>query len=605
MPLSPEVQWSFLQYRRQSSKVAAPTKAFLCSTTQIGSKLLVYGGCNFDGKALSQLFLYDTSAYFWNSAKDDREFQEDHPGPRYGHSATLVDMHPPRLMIFGGIVGGGTFEFEAPNGLLDDASGSSRGDEDTQDSLGRSLMSSRRGGKGTQRQTFDEETDDRVYFLELQTDKWVWKKPMIHGDKRDRPDRRTEHSASKIGTNQVAIFGGWTVKPESDLWVLDYVNMEWNRLLPSGIPPKPRYRHTSVVHDGSLYIMGGSDTGADEIRGTGSHLGIHKLSLSEMQWTHPDISGSNPFPRSGHCSSLVGSGSVAIFGGKRSNIEFLNDLHIIDLGTFVGLRVNVFGAQLPTPISNATMSVINNKVFVFGGTDAKGLTYSDLRAIDLADYMDPEDITVGEGATSDYSFKMLIIGDAAVGKSSLLTRFSENVFMTSYQSTIGIDFSSKMIRVDKAICKLEIWDTAGQERFSTITANYYRGAQGALVVYDVGDRQSFIRANDWFKRAKELGGEAIEAILVGNKSDLEQGTRRVSTEEGQDLAAVLGIPFVETSALRGTNVERAFVSMTQAVKNSVDRRGLVGVGSQNLASAGGVNLANRESGMTMREKCCT
>lgn len=83
---------------------------------------------------------------------------------------------------------------------------------------------------------------------------------------------------------------------------------------------------------------------------------------------------------------------------------------------------------------------------------------------------------------------------------ALLTRFSDNIFLQTYTTTIGIDFNSKMIRVDKAICKLEIWDTAGQERFSTITANYYRGAQGALLVYDVGNRESFTHIQNWYDR---------------------------------------------------------------------------------------------------------
>ena len=123
-----------------------------------------------------------------------------------------------------------------------------------------------------------------------------------------------------------------------------------------------------------------------------------------------------------------------------------------------------------------------NRCFVFGGTDVRGVCYNDIRMLDVSEYLDADDITVGVGASSDYCFKIIIIGDASVGKSSLLTRFSDNIFLQTYSTTIGIDFNTKMIRVDKSICKLEIWDTAGQERFSTITANYYRGAQGALLV---------------------------------------------------------------------------------------------------------------------------
>lgn len=137
------------------------------------------------------------------------------------------------------------------------------------------------------------------------------------------------------------------------------------------------------------------------------------------------------------------------------------------------------------PVAHSTVTAIGNKCFVFGGTDIKGGCYNDIRTLDVGKYLSSTDITVGEGASSEYSFKILIIGDAAVGKSAILTRFSENSFLPNYQSTIGIDFNSRMIRVDQSICKLEIWDTAGQERFSTITANYYRGAQGALLVYDI------------------------------------------------------------------------------------------------------------------------
>ncbi len=145
---------------------------------------------------------------------------------------------------------------------------------------------------------------------------------------------------------------------------------------------------------------------------------------------------------------------------------------LIDLEHFTGVTINTVEAFLPTPVISSTLTTIGNKCFVFGGTDHKNACYSDLRTLDIGEYLSTDDITVNEGASSDYSFKILIIGDSAVGKSSILTRFSENVFLTNYTSTIGIDFSSRMIRVDRAICKLEIWDTAGQERFSTMTANY-------------------------------------------------------------------------------------------------------------------------------------
>lgn len=175
------------------------------------------------------------------------------------------------------------------------------------------------------------------------------------------------------------------------------------------------------------------------------------------------------------------------------------------------------------------------------------------------------------------------------------------MFIPTFTATIGIDFNSKMIRVDKAVCKLEIWDTAGQERFSTITANYYRGAQGALLVYDVTSMSSFEKVKSWYDRAKMLGGSDLECILIGNKIDLQE--REVSYEEGNALATELGIAFLETSALSGSNVEAAFVTMTVNIKKSVDKRNLTGIKDTNLKSAGGVSLASGEKKMSVMERC--
>lgn len=106
-----------------------------------------------------------------------------------------------------------------------------------------------------------------------------------------------------------------------------------------------------------------------------------------------------------------------------------------------------------------------------------------------------------------------------------------------------------------------------------------------------------------YDRAKQLGGEYLETVLVGNKTDLPSHERQVSTQEGEALALELGIPYIETSALNGSNVENAFVKMTQAIKRSLDKRGLTGVKSNNLQTAGGVQLASKERGTSMTDKC--
>jgi len=567
--------------------------------------MLIYGGSDYFGDALRQLFIFDTINYEWSIPGDASAFQEDHPGARYGHTATIIGMHPPRILVYGGMVGRtNTYEFETPDGV---------DNQHHTSAIERPFMNWRRKGKNV---GLGEEADDSVYFLDMAADKWVWSKPLTHGGRASRPQPRAEHSACKTATNEVTIFGGWCNGPSNELWTFHTVNLEWKQhMFPetSNVPPapRPRYRHTAEVIGNTLFILGGSDDASDVSDGA-RHLGIHTLKLQELQWEHPELRGINPFPRSGHGSGVIGAHSIVIFGGKRSNDVFLNDLIIIDVSTYSSTCVRVIESCLPTPVANCSLSVIGNACYVFGGTDSRGNCYSDVRAIDIGSYLDASDIVVSEGARSDYSFKIIIIGDAAVGKSALLTRFSENMFLQNYQSTIGIDFNSRLIRVDRAICKLEIWDTAGQERFSTITASYYRGAQGALLVYDVGLRSSFEHVQTWFDRAKQLGGSDLETVLIGNKSDLDvageagvstSGTRQVSTEEGAALAQKLGIPFVETSALNGTNVEPAFVAMTSAIKRSVDSRGLTGVRDTNLKKAGGVTLAGGERRPQLQDRC--
>jgi GTPase SAR1 family protein len=141
----------------------------------------------------------------------------------------------------------------------------------------------------------------------------------------------------------------------------------------------------------------------------------------------------------------------------------------------------------------------------------------------------------------------------------------------------------------------------GQERFSVMTASYYRGAQGALLVYDVGNRDSFEHVKQWYDRARQLGGEDLEVLLVGNKSDIAVPQIEVPTEEGAALAGELGIGFIEASALSGDNVEGAFVQMTAAIKKSVDRRGLTGVKTDKLNKTGTIQLAYSDQKMSFTQ----
>lgn len=170
---------------------------------------------------------------------------------------------------------------------------------------------------------------------------------------------------------------------------------------------------------------------------------------------------------------------------------------------------------------------------------------------------------------NDLLFKMLIIGDAGVGKSCLLLRYADNEFSECYISTIGVDFKIRTVEMDGKVIKLNMWDTAGQERFKTITATFYRGAHGVILVFDLTDMESFQNLSGWFKEIDKYGGNRVAKLLVGNKSDMKD-KRVVSYEMAQEFANQMGVPYLETSAKTATNVEQAFMTMTAEMKKVFD-----------------------------------
>ena len=155
----------------------------------------------------------------------------------------------------------------------------------------------------------------------------------------------------------------------------------------------------------------------------------------------------------------------------------------------------------------------------------------------------------------DYEFKLLIIGDYGVGKTSLLLRFIDDNFPNNFITTIGNDFKIRTIELDGKKVKLQIWDTAGQERFSPINSIYYRGAYGIIVAYDVSDIDSFNNVQKWVKDIDNMAPEHVVTMLVGNKSDL---SNIVTSDKAKKYADKLGIKFIETSAKNDNNVYEAF-----------------------------------------------
>jgi len=184
-------------------------------------------------------------------------------------------------------------------------------------------------------------------------------------------------------------------------------------------------------------------------------------------------------------------------------------------------------------------------------------------------------VSIRSGVTkNDYTFKLVIVGDSNVGKSCLMTRFVEDRYSDIHLSTIGIDFKTVTTMLEGKIVKLHIWDTAGQERFAQVTTHYYRGADGAIVVYDVSNKKSFESVESWVQAVLSANQDGnVNLLLVGNKNDLTND-RQVTRAQGQELAAKLSAPFIETSAKDACNVDVMFLNLAKKlVKN---RRGLTG-----------------------------
>ncbi|XP_030646566.1 ras-related protein Rab-26-like [Chanos chanos] len=167
----------------------------------------------------------------------------------------------------------------------------------------------------------------------------------------------------------------------------------------------------------------------------------------------------------------------------------------------------------------------------------------------------------------DIAFKVMLVGDSGVGKTCLLVRFKDGAFLAgSFISTVGIDFRNKVLSIDGVKVKLQIWDTAGQERFRSVTHAYYRDAHALLLLYDVTNKASFDNIQAWLTEIHEYAQQDVVLMLLGNKADATHD-RVVKREEGEKLAKEYGVPFMETSARSGLNVELAFTAIAKELKH--------------------------------------
>lgn len=206
----------------------------------------------------------------------------------------------------------------------------------------------------------------------------------------------------------------------------------------------------------------------------------------------------------------------------------------------------------------------------------------------------------------DYLFKIVLIGDSGVGKSNLLSRFTRNEFNLESKSTIGVEFATKSIQAEGKTIKAQIWDTAGQERYRAITSAYYRGAVGALLVYDITKHVSFENVERWLKELRDHADANTVIMLVGNKSDLRH-LRAVSTEEAMAFAEKNNLAFIETSALEATGVDTAFQRILTEIYKLMSRKSMQAEeNAASLPAGDSIKITADSTDSTKKKKsgCC-
>ena len=197
-------------------------------------------------------------------------------------------------------------------------------------------------------------------------------------------------------------------------------------------------------------------------------------------------------------------------------------------------------------------------------------------------------------------FKIVLVGDSSVGKTNLFLRYIKNEFDPQTKATIGVEFGTKIIKINNYNIKIQIWDTAGQERYKSITSAYYKGAQGAFLVYDITNKSSFLNIDKWIRDLKNNGDEKIVLFLIGNKNDLNDD-RVIDTNEGKNKAKENKMFFLETSAKNNDNVNKAF---DEIINNIFDvYKNLIEEEENTINKGNGIDILNTKD-MNKKKKCC-
>ena len=211
-----------------------------------------------------------------------------------------------------------------------------------------------------------------------------------------------------------------------------------------------------------------------------------------------------------------------------------------------------------------------------------------------------EELSPGDYEQEDYKIKIIVVGDSGVGKTNLINRFASDKFDTNSKATIGVEFVYKTLKINKEVIKVEVWDTAGQERYRAITSSYYKGAKGAIIVYDITNEDSFNNVESWMNEVTKKGKTDMQFLLVGNKKDLIND-RKVTEQKGIDKAKELNMNLFEASALEKTNVNEAFNYLMKEIYLNIRREKNINTNNDEKIGQSGIALNTNKKN---KKKCC-
>jgi Ras-related protein Rab-1A len=390
-------------------------------------------------------------------------------------------------------------------------------------------------------------------------------------------------SCFNIRYNQLVVHGGFVdsdFNATSDgMYALDLDTMIWAKIAMSGRAPSGRAGH-GLAYDQSTnsYLLFGDNKQDDTRLYEISYAGESKV---------VEVSGTRPLPRRLLTLEMIG-GKLYCFGGE-TPLPGSTDVY-----TYSQNRWSKPLYEGSLSLRAQTGCVLSDKLMIFGGVREKSslavVGSSELsvaKKLFFLTVLEIKESSAGSPSASDASqlkFKIVTVGDSGVGKSCLLTRFLSDVYSDFHVSTIGVDYKTVVTMVKGKLVKLLLWDTAGQERFSVVTGNYYRNADGFVIVYDATNRASFEHVDHWMRQIKEHHdcGPNTVTLLLANKNDLVKEVV-VSEAEGKAKADSIGALFVPTSAKTSSNVDLAFLTAAQKL---VDVRKNIQASSSRPASPG-------------------